>query len=244
MASAPSANGLQGPLDIGAIIGTSLAVWPRLMLAFGPIYALQVLPDVLQGPVLGTQDQGAGLLTMFLADMVGLLISIVCLGGLTTVATQVLDGGEPRIVEALDVGMRRFLPVLGACGLAGLLLLVGFLLLLVPGLVLSTWYFLVVPACILETLGPGASLRRSAALSQGTRWRIFALVLVIAAAALVGTAFSTIAEKTIGGIGAAIVEVLAGTAVGIFAGTVPVVTYRALACGVMGISASRFGAFR
>ncbi len=241
MGSALSARGVHGPLDVGGIIATSAAVWPRLMLAFGPIYALQVLPDILPGQMAASPDSGramsllqvqeSGLLTTVAADLVGLLISIVCLGALTAVVTQVLDGGQPRILAAIDVGLRRFFPVVGACGYAGLLVLLGFILLVVPGFVLTTWYFLVVPVCVLERLGPGASLRRSAALSKGERWRIFALFLVIIGVGMVAAACTYAAEAAIGGIGAAAVDVLAGTAAGIFGGTVPVVAYRALTAG-------------
>ncbi len=244
MDSASSARGMHGPLDVGGIIATSVAIWPRLMLAFGPIYALQVLPDILPGQIAAPPDpagavavlqaQESALLTIFAADLVGLLISIVCLGALTAVVTQVLDGGQPRILAAIDTGLRRFFPVLGACGYAGLVVLLGFILLVVPGFILTTWYFLVVPVCVLERLGPGASLRRSAALSKGERWQIFTLFLVLVGVGLVAAACTYVAEASIGGIGAAAVDVLAGTAAGIFAGTVPVVAYRALAAGGLG----------
>jgi hypothetical protein len=243
MESAFSARGAGGPLDVGGIIATSVAIWPRLMLAFGPIYALQVLPGILPGQLGGppdahgggvvlqaplSQEQLTALLTICVADLVGLLISLVCLGALVAVVTQVLDGGQPRIMAAIGVGLRRFFPVMGACGYAGLLMLLGFILLIVPGFIATAWYFLVVPVCVLERLGPGASLRRSAALSKGVRWRLFALFLVMVGAGLVATACSSVAESTIGGLGEAAVDLLAATSAGIFAGTVPVVAYRAL----------------
>ena len=232
MASALSAQHGRGPLDVRGIIATSVAVWPRLMLAFGPIYTLQVLPDVLPGQMSLPLDAGGavgtGLFISFAADLFGLLISIVCLGALTAVATQVLDGGQPRIMASIDVGLRRFFPVVGACGFAGLIVLFGFILLIVPGFILTTWYFLVVPVCVLEGLAPGASLTRSAALSKGERRGIFTLFVVIVLAGIAAAGVTYVGEAVIGGLGAAIVDVLAGTAVGIFAGTVPVVTYRAL----------------
>ena len=238
MAAVSSAR---GALDVRAIISTSLAVWPRLMFAFGPIYALQVLPDVLPGQMGGTPEAVSGLMLALVADLVGVLISIVCLGALTNVATQVLDGGQPRILDALDVGLRRFFPVLGACGLAGLVLLLGFIAFVVPGFILTTWYFLVVPVCILEKLAPGACLGRSAALSKGVRWQMFMLFGAIVLAGLMAAACSYAADTAIGGLGAAVVDVLGGTAVGIFAGTVPVVTYRALIAPRAALPAGRFG---
>ncbi len=226
MASTSSAPHMHGPLDIDGILGTSLSAWPRLMFAFGPIYALQVLPTVLQGQM--GQPHGAAVWGALAAPLFGLVIGIVCSGALTIVAEDVLNGGQPRILSSIKCGVRRFLPLLGACSLAGLALVLGLVLLIVPGLIVATWYFVVVPVCVLEGLGPTDSLRRSAALSRGVRWRLFGLAVILAVAGAVGAACTHIAQEEIGGIWAAAINVLVTTGAGIFGVTVPVVTYRVL----------------
>jgi hypothetical protein len=39
-------------------------------------------------------------------------------------------------------------------------------------------YFVVIPACVIERLGALKSMRRSAWLTKGYRWKIFSLVLI------------------------------------------------------------------
>ena len=56
--------------------------------------------------------------------------------------------------------------------------LIGFILLLVPSLIFLTMFFVVIPVCVLEGLGPIQSLGRSRELTKGHRWRIFAIYLV------------------------------------------------------------------
>lgn len=57
------------------------------------------------------------------------------------------------------------------------LFIVGFLLLFVPGFIALTRYYLVLPACMAEDLGHKAIFARSAQLTEGARWRVFALAL-------------------------------------------------------------------
>jgi uncharacterized membrane protein len=51
-------------------------------------------------------------------------------------------------------------------------------LLIVPGLILYTMWFVGFPACVVERLGPWTSLRRSRELTKGYRWKVLALALL------------------------------------------------------------------
>jgi hypothetical protein len=97
----------------------------------------------------------------------------------------VIDDMRGRPVEmskALRVALRRFFPALGATIAVVGLAILGFALLIVPAAIVVSMFFIVVPACVVEGLGPVQSMRRSAELTRGSRWRIFALwfaVLVV-----------------------------------------------------------------
>jgi hypothetical protein len=56
---------------------------------------------------------------------------------------------------------------------------IGFLLIIVPGFVLLTMWFVATPACVVERLGVGASMARSSALTQGHRWKIFGMMILV-----------------------------------------------------------------
>jgi hypothetical protein len=117
---------------------------------------------------------------------------------------QYLSGGSVNYGRSLGRGMARILPVLGVAILTGLLALavlfvIGFLmtavlstiggglgaailLLLVVMVVLFviiTVFFVSVQATIVERVGPAAAMARSAFLTRGARWKIFAVVVLV-----------------------------------------------------------------
>jgi len=53
------------------------------------------------------------------------------------------------------------------------------LLLIVPGLIVMTMWFVSTPACVVERTGPWTSMKRSAALTKGHRWKVFGLLLLL-----------------------------------------------------------------
>jgi uncharacterized membrane protein len=69
----------------------------------------------------------------------------------------------------------------------GLRVMIGFLLLIVPGILLTLRYALVIPAAVLEDLGVSDSLSRSAALTKGHRGRIFLVYFLLLVLVLIGT---------------------------------------------------------
>jgi hypothetical protein len=94
-------------------------------------------------------------------------------------AFQGMRGGGPvRLIESLNVVLRQLWPLVGLA-FASFLTSLGFLLLAVPGLILATIWFVALPACIVERLGPRRSLRRSLQLTKGHRWKVFGLVLLL-----------------------------------------------------------------
>jgi len=73
--------------------------------------------------------------------------------------------GEPlRVGEAMRRAVARFFPLVGLAILWFLGLAVGFLLLIIPMFFLLVIWAVAAPACIVEGLGPIASMSRSAAL--------------------------------------------------------------------------------
>jgi hypothetical protein len=76
------------------------------------------------------------------------------------------------IVDAVRQALKRYFPLLGTVLLFYLAMLAGFSLFVVPALFLVAMWYIAFPACLLEELGPIASLKRSAELTHGSRLRI------------------------------------------------------------------------
>ena len=128
-----------------------------------------------------------GLLLTLLLGWVGALIgAVISLVGVFWVqgalATAVEDIRDGRADLSLGETFARVRPQLGSIVVAGVLaglgIAVGFLLLIVPGLLLMTWWVLVIPVVALERTGAGAAFGRSRELVRGFGWNVFGVIVL------------------------------------------------------------------
>jgi hypothetical protein len=119
----------------------------------------------------------------WLGALIGALISLVGLfwvqGALATAVEDIRDG---RADLSLGETFNRVRPVLGSIIVGGLLaglgIFVGLLLLIVPGLVLLTWWVLLIPVIALERSDAGAAFGRSRDLVRGYGWSVFGVIVL------------------------------------------------------------------
>ena len=124
-------------------------------------------------------------LALALGQVADAVMGLILSGAVAYAVFQELGGRHAGIGEALTRGLTRFFPLLLASLLTGMGMVLGFMLLLIPGLILMCLWSLVVPACVLERLGPLSSLSRSARLTKGYRWPVFGLILLTVIAGLI-----------------------------------------------------------
>ena len=175
---------VEGDFRVGSVISRSASVLSRHFLAFLIVTLIAYSPILLEA---GTQSSEptdlAQALSMLAWAVLGLVLLIVVgtLGQTVIMhaALQDMRRRQVRLTESLNVGLRRLLPIIGLAFVAGLLVLLGLILLIIPGLVLYTMWFVGVPACLVERLGPWTSLRRSRELTKGHRWKLFGLALLL-----------------------------------------------------------------
>ena len=103
-------------------------------------------------------------------------------GALVIAVDDVRDGrADLSVRETLN----RVLPRLNTLTFAGLLaalgITIGFLLLIVPGLILITLWLLIVPAIMLENRGVFESFGRSRQLVSGHGWNVFGVIVLTVA---------------------------------------------------------------
>jgi hypothetical protein len=145
-----------------------------LSLYIGTTDPQQALADPLRTFLLGA---GLGILTYVLSTFAHAIVVFA--------AFQDLRGRPVNAGESLSQGVARVVPVLVASLLTGLLVGLGCLLCLVPGLIAMTAMAVVVPACVVERLGPIESMSRSADLTTGHRWPILAVAVAWAVVVIV-----------------------------------------------------------
>jgi hypothetical protein len=111
------------------------------------------------------------------------------------IAEAVSDVRDGRADLSIGDTLRKIKPkiarLVGAGLLAGLGIIGGFILLIVPGLILLTWWVLISPVIVLEDKGAIEAFGRSRELVRGNGWNVFgaiAIAIGIAiAASIVGT---------------------------------------------------------
>lgn len=87
--------------------------------------------------------------------------------------------GWAALGPALRTAFRLFFPNLGIYLLTGLGIVAASFLVLIPGLILIVRWWVVLPVEVVERAGVLGSLRRSRDLTEGTRWRVFGLLLIL-----------------------------------------------------------------
>ncbi len=93
------------------------------------------------------------------------------------VVVQQRRGVDVRISESVSVAFRRLLPFMGVGIVSAILVFLGFLVLVIPGLILYCMFFVVQPISVIERSSVTESLRRSVQLTQGKRWTIFCTLI-------------------------------------------------------------------
>jgi hypothetical protein len=131
-----------------------------------------------------------GLVTLLLSAIFGWLGAIAAAfvslvgffwlqGALVEAVADVRDG---RADLSIADTLRRVQPRIWAIAAAGILaalgILIGLVLLIVPGLVLLTWWSVILPVIVLERTAVMESFGRSRELVRGSGWNVFGLIVL------------------------------------------------------------------
>jgi len=119
------------------------------------------------------------------------ILSALCEAMILYATFQALRNRPVRPGESIARGLRRFGPVVLVTLFTTIVIALGIILLVIPGLIASVILCVALPACVVERLGPIESMERSSALTRGYRWPIFGAFLVLSIVGLVAGALIT-----------------------------------------------------
>ena len=105
--------------------------------------------------------------------------AILAQGALVRVTVAYSDGDPVDFRAAAMTGLRKIVPLFGLAILLGLGVGFATLLLVVPGIILYIVWSVAAPALVAESCGVFGAFRRSAELTRGARWNVFAVQLVV-----------------------------------------------------------------
>lgn len=116
-----------------------------------------------------------------LVGLVGVVVQLMGASLLQVALVQAtvtdLNGGKVSPRAGLELAARLLLPIIGLSVVMYFGIVIGAMLLLVPGVILAVMWAVAVPAMVVEKRGVFESLQRSRDLTRGSRWAIFFLAL-------------------------------------------------------------------
>ena len=113
------------------------------------------------------------------ANVLSLAATFLVQGALVKAVEDLRDGrADLGIAETFGHAGAQLVPLAAAGLLAAIGIFVGLLLLIVPGLVLLTWWLVVPAVIVLEHRPVLESFRRSRELVRGTAWPVFGVVVL------------------------------------------------------------------
>ena len=115
----------------------------------------------------------------FVGAVFAMVIAALVQGALTRAVVSANEGRRASFGECLATGLQVFLPLIALSILFSIGVGIGFVLLLVPGIILLLMWAVAVPALVVERTGVFGAFRRSAELTKGSRWKILGLFLVL-----------------------------------------------------------------
>ncbi len=160
----------------GAVIGEAWGLykahWRHLLPIALVVYLLLTLFVLLLVALFGWLGLIAGVFVR--------IAGVFWLQGALVIAVEDIRDGRADL--SISDTLARVRPTMNTLALAGVLaaiaISIGLALLVVPGLVLATWWLLIVPAIVLERRSTFEAFGRSRELVRGYGWTVFGLIVL------------------------------------------------------------------
>jgi hypothetical protein len=195
-----------GGISIGRVFALAFATLIRspltvlgiaFLFAAFPSTLLDYATQRLQVP-LPPEDGVAAAAVMVAIALLGSVFSIMAEGALVTATIARSEGGSAGFRATLLEGLRHAVPLFLLGLVATLATAIGFVLLIIPGVILTLMWAVAGPAMVAERLGVVAALGRSAYLTSGVRMAIFGILIIEGLIALAIGALGGVGERGMG----------------------------------------------
>ncbi len=129
-------------------------------------------------PAPGHTISGSALVFIVAIYLVVMLVWPIVMAAITFALGEIYLGRQASVGASLRSGLSCSVPLVGTMMLAGIAILVGLLLLVIPGLYLMLTFTLITQVVVLEGESGAAALRRSRLLMRGHLLRAIAVLFV------------------------------------------------------------------
>lgn len=189
-------------ISVGDLVGKSFAIYFRNLIPFTVISILTLSPwialQLLAKPELGNEPSYTATRSVLMfqgsALLLQSLLSFMTTAAITFGVVQQLRGQPAGLASALVQGLQSFGRVFVTSLLCGLRIILFTLLLFIPGIIEQLRLYVALPVAVMEGKSASDAVRRSIQLTDGSRWNLFAaLVLLFVIAMVLGIVFGVVA---------------------------------------------------
>ena len=173
------------PIVIGDVLSKStnlIMKYPTLLIPQAIILVVSLLEALASTSVLRLS-----LLNLVLV-LVSLIISIIITGAYPSLVQEALQGRPISISEGFRQASAKFWTLVVAGIVVGIIVAIGFIALVIPGIIFLTWYVYTVPAVMLENKGALEGMSASKAFGRDKKMSTFLLFLVFFVVSIIITA--------------------------------------------------------
>ena len=241
--------------SVGGVLGQGLDVFSKNAVPFGIISLIVTVPSFVYQLINGTAAvatnatvgggsvyversvAGGGAVVTLL---IGLVLRQVAVGAISYGVFQEMRGQRADLADCLRRAVSLVFVVVGVALVSAIAIILATFLLIVPGLIVATMLWVAVPVAVVERPGVMRSLARSATLTNGSRWQVFGIALLIGIGALVASYFVAVVfgRGTLG----SFVAWLVTAAISAFAASVTAVGYTTLRFAKEGVGIDEIAA--
>ena len=163
-------------IDVGRVIGEAFSTYREYA---GPLLGGALVVIGIAGLISALLGASESVILVLIGTIVGLIGQFLYTGYVVKLVQDVRDGRRDQSVGELFRAAAPFVGTLILNGiLAGIAIGIGFVLLVVPGLILLTIWAVISPAIVVENRGAIEAFGRSRELVKGEGWSVFAVILL------------------------------------------------------------------
>lgn len=172
-----SISGGRSPIRVGNVISETFNVYGE---NFAPLILSALIVFLVIGAVTGLLQRSGGVILGIVAAIIQLAAHALYTGFVVELVQDVRDGRRDHAVADL---FSAATPAIGPLILFGIMfgiaVAIGLILIIIPGLILLTFWCVGAPAIVVEHAGPVEAFGRSWRLVRGDAWSVFGVLVVV-----------------------------------------------------------------
>lgn len=198
-------------ISVGGVLSESFRIYGQHA---GPLLGSAVIVFLVVGVISGLLQSADSVVLAWLASLVSFIGITFYTGVVVRLVEDVRDGRRDYGIGELFRSIQGVLaPLVVNSVLRSIAIAIGFVLLIVPGLILLTVWAVTAPAIVVERRGAIEAFGRSWELVRGQSWQVFGVLVVVFLLVLVVTAILTAIGAAIGAVAIVIAAVVANVLV-------------------------------